>query len=727
MNNDSITVTIERITFANEQNGYHVLKASGRDYPNGVTLVGNFCMIQPGEEIKAYGIWACHPTFGMQFQTSRYTVLKPATLKGMEKFLGSGLIKGIGPLTAKKLVKTFGIDTLEIIENHPEKLAECPGIGPNKADKISQGFFLHRSIQEIMVFLQGHGISTAYAARIFKHYNKEAIKIVAENPYILADEIPGIGFKKADTIASEFGISGNDKRRVTAGIFYTLHSVDKEGHLFLTKEELLKLSKDTLDVSDESVVVSAIEQLITTKRIIARDFGDKRLYYLPSNYYAESKSAYFVRKLASTSRIIPREQIIRVLENALEAHGLKLSDTQQYAVEASLTKGMVIITGGPGTGKTTTLKAVVMAHKAMGHRVLLASPTGRAAKRLAEVSGYGASTIHRLLEYDHQTHGFKHNHENPLNCDVLIIDEASMVDMNLFLSVIQAVPQDASLVLVGDVDQLPSVGAGLVLNELIRSGIVSTVTLDTIFRQAETSDIVKNAHLINKGQMPLLITPDGKTKTDCYFIGAESTDNVISLLKNAISKSLPKKFGYLPIRDIQVLTPMNRGPLGAVSLNSVLQEVLNPPSKEKSEIEHAGRFLRVGDKVIQLKNNYDLDVFNGDIGVIVDVDSEEQEVTIDFPQGTVVFQASDFVDLAHAYAVTVHKSQGSEYPAVIMITHTQHYMMLQRNLIYTGLTRAKNTMIFLGSQKAINIAVNNNKIKARNTILADLLNVNASS
>lgn len=721
MNNDSITVTIERITFANEQNGYHVLKASGRDYPNGVTLVGNFCMIQPGEEIKAYGTWACHPTFGMQYQTSHYTVLKPATLKGIEKFLGSGLIKGIGPVTAKRLVKTFGIDTLEIIENHPEKLAECPGIGPNKADKISQGFFWHRSIQDIMVFLQGHGISTAYAARIFKRYDKEAIKKVSENPYILADEIPGIGFKKADDIAAEFGIIGNDQRRVTAGIFYTMNSVNKDGHLFLTSDELFKLSGETLGITDENLVANALNSLVASKKIILREYDDRKLYYLPNNFYSEAKSAFFVKRLASCARNIPRDQLTAVLDQAMEAHGLKLSDIQQFAVETSLTKGLVIITGGPGTGKTTTLKAVVMAHKAMGHKVLLASPTGRAAKRLTEVSGFEASTIHRLLKYDHQIHGFKHNHESPLDCDVLVIDEASMVDMSLFYSVVQAVPQRASLVLVGDVDQLPSVGAGLVLNELIRSGIVPTVVLNTIFRQAETSDIIKNAHLINKGQMPVLTVPDGRAKTDCYFISADPVDKVIDLLKNVVAKSLPKKFGYVPIRDIQVLTPMNRGPLGAVALNSVLQGILNPPSPERAEIQHAGRVLRVGDKVIQLRNNYDLDVFNGDIGVITEIDPEEQEVTIDFPQGRVAFQSADFVDLAHAYAVTIHKSQGSEYPAVVMIAHTQHYMMLQRNLVYTGLTRAKKTMVFLGTQKAISIAVNNNKIKARNTILAELL------
>lgn len=721
MDNESITVTIERITFANEQNGYHVLKASGRDFPNGVTLVGNFCMIQPGEEIKAYGIWACHPTFGMQFQTSRYAVLKPATLKGIEKFLGSGLIKGIGPVTAKRLVNAFGVDTLDIIENHPEKLAECSGIGPSKADKISQGFFLHRSIQDIMVFLQGHGISTAYAARIFKRYDKEAIKKVSENPYILADEIPGIGFKKADEIASEFGISGNDSRRVAAGILYSLNSVNKEGHLFLTLDELLKLSEETLEINDSKLISDGLNSLISQKKIISRDYNGKKLYYLPINYYSESKSVLYIKRLVCSQRYVSREQLLSVMDKAIVAHGLNLSDVQQLAVETSLTKGFLIITGGPGTGKTTTLKAVIMAHKYMGHKVLLASPTGRAAKRLTEVSGFNAFTIHRLLEYDHQTHGFKHNSMNTLDCDVLIIDEASMVDMNLFHSLIQAVPVGASIVLVGDIDQLPSVGAGLVLNELINSGVIPTITLDRIFRQAESSQIIKNAHRINNGEMPELTVPDGHTATDCYFIQAEQVDKVISLLKNVVAKSLPKKFGYYPITDIQVLTPMNRGPLGAIALNGILQEILNPPAPNKNEINHANRIFRVGDKVIQLRNNYELDVFNGDIGTITDISIEDQEITIDFPQGTVLFQPADFVDLAHAYAITVHKSQGSEYPAVVMITHTQHYMMLQRNLIYTGLTRAKKTMVFLGSKKAISIAVNNNKIKKRNTILSELL------
>lgn len=722
MENECITVTIDRITYCNEQSGYYVLKASGRQYPHGVTVVGSFGYIQPGEEIRVYGTWACHPNFGMQFQAMKFTVLKPATLKGIEKYLGSGMIKGIGPVTARRLVETFGLETLEVIESHPEKLAECPGIGPGKADKIASGWFLQRSIQDIMIFLQGHGISPAYATKIFRKYDRESVRKVSENPYILAHEVPGMGFKKADSIAAEFGITGNDPRRVKAGILYVLSTITKDGHLFLKEEELKKLAGEILVLDEGDDLRAAITSLSNEKKLMIREFRQQRLYYLPASYRAEDGSAVIVKKLAAREKNVPREKVVTVLDQALAAHGLKLSEIQQLAVETSLRKSFIIITGGPGTGKTTTLKAVVSAHRAMGYRVLLASPTGRAAKRLAEVSGFPALTVHRLLEYSQQEKGFRRNRQTPLDCDTLIVDEASMVDMNLFFSLIQAVPDHATLVLVGDADQLPSVGPGLVLNDLIKSGAVPVVTLTAIFRQAETSSIVRNAHLINNGQMPQLTVPDGQIQSDCYFVAADEPDKVISLLKNVVQKSLPAKFNYDPVNDIQVLTPMNRGKLGATSLNGILQEILNPPAAEKNEIEHLSRVFRNGDKVIQLRNNYDLEVFNGDIGCIVEINPEDQEAVIDFPQGRVVFQAADFIDLAHAYAVTVHKSQGSEYPAVVLIASTQHYMMLQRNLLYTGLTRARKTMVFLGSRKAVAMAVNNNRIKMRNTIFAELLN-----
>jgi len=719
--NECITVTIDRITFCNEQTGYYVLKASGRQYPHGVTVVGNFGIIQPGEEVRVYGAWACHPNFGMQFQAMKFTVLKPATLKGIEKYLGSGMIKGIGPVTARRLVETFGLDTLEVIENNPEKLAECPGIGPGKAEKIASGWFLQRSIQDIMIFLQGHGISPAYATKIYRKYDREAVRRVSENPYILAHEVPGMGFKKADSIAAEFGITGNDPRRVKAAILYLMSTITKDGHLFLKEEELHKMAEEMLGPGQKDDLDAAARALVAEKKLVMREFRMQPLFYLPVSYRAEEGSARIVKKLVDRQREVPREKLMAALDRAVATHGLKLSDIQQLAVETSLKKGFVIITGGPGTGKTTTLKAVVSAHRALGNRVLLASPTGRAAKRLAEVSGFAALTIHRLLEYSPQEKGFRRNRQLPLDCDTLVVDEASMIDMNLFYSLVQAVPEHATLVLVGDADQLPSVGPGLVLNELIKSGMVPVVTLNAIFRQAETSQIIKNAHLINNGQMPQLLVPDGQSQSDCYFVAAEDPDKVIAMLKNVVQKSLPAKFNYDPVNDIQVLTPMNRGRLGATSLNTILQEILNPPAPERSEIEHLNRIFRVGDKVIQLRNNYDLEVFNGDIGTITEINPEDQEAVIEFPQGKIAFQSADFIDMAHAYAVTVHKSQGSEYPAVVLVASTQHYMMLQRNLLYTGLTRARKTMVFLGSRKAVAMAVNNNRIKMRNTIFSSLL------
>lgn len=721
MDNECITVTVDRITFHSEESGYYVLKTSSSKFPAGVTVVGTFAVIQPGEEIRVYGTWTCHPTFGMQFHAFKYTLLKPATLKGIEKYLGSGMIKGIGPATAKKLVDTFGLETLEIIESNPERLTDCPGIGSAKADLIAQGWFLQRAVQDVMIFLQGHGISPAYATRIFRKYDRDAVKKVSENPYILAHEVPGMGFKKADSIAAEFGISGNDPRRVRAGIIYILTSAARDGHLFLTGSELFKHVREVLQIDEETEVKDCLRQLEIERSIFSRNHDGQQLFYLPAGYRAEEGSAGMIAEMLRWKKDVPRDKVVAVLQKAFAGQGLDLSETQQLAVENSLKHGFLIITGGPGTGKTTTLKAVVAAHQGLGRRVLLASPTGRAAKRLAEVSGNQAVTIHRLLEYSPQEHGFRRNRSLPLDCDSLIIDEASMIDMTLFYQLLQAVRPDSALILVGDADQLPSVGAGLVLNQLIDSGVVPCVRLGAVFRQAEASMIVRNAHAINQGNMPVLPVPDGKNQTDCYFVEADDPERSLSLLKNVVQKSLPARFGYDSINDIQVLTPMNRGKLGAANLNLVLQEVLNPPEEGKSEIEHLNRVFRSGDKIIQLRNNYDLEIFNGDVGTIAEINSEDQEAVVDFPQGRVVLQTSDLIDTAHAYAVTVHKSQGSEYPAVVMLISTQHYMMLQRNLLYTGLTRARKTMVFLGTKRAIAMAVRNNRVKARNTILSRLL------
>ena len=530
-----------------------------------------------------------------------------------------------------------------------------------------------------------------------------------------------MGFKKADKIAQEFGITGTDSRRLQAGILYVLATLTKEGHLFLTLDDLERKAWEMLQLQEEFEMKPILQQLEAEKRIVIRNWNEDDLIYLPNSFRSEEGSVHLLKPFLSERTAPIRETIVGALQSAFDEHGLKLSEIQQLAVETSLKKGFLIITGGPGTGKTTTLKAVVAAHKKLGKNVLLASPTGRAAKRLSEVSGFAASTIHRLLEFSPQEKGFKKKAGNPLDCDTLIVDEASMIDMNLFYSLIQAIPSHATVILVGDSDQLPSVGPGLVLKHLIISGVIPVVKLATIFRQAETSMIIKNAHAINSGKMPHLPIPDGKTKTDCYYVRAEEPERVIALLKNIVCKSLPARFQLDPLKDIQVLTPMNRGKLGASNLNIILQESLNPSSEDKPEIEHLSRVFRKGDKVIQLKNNYDLEVFNGDVGFISEINTEDQEATIEFPQGPIIFQNSDLLDLAHAYAVTVHKSQGSEYPAVVLLASTQHYMMLQRNLIYTGLTRAKKTMVLLGSKRAIAIGVGNNKVIARNTIFRQLL------
>jgi exodeoxyribonuclease V alpha subunit len=632
------------------------------------------------------------------------------------------MIKGVGPKTAAKLVATFGTQCLEIIEKEPDKLTTCEGIGAHRAERIIKGWQEQRAIQEVMVFLQGHGVSSAYAVKIFKNLGEKAVETVSANPYILAYEIRGIGFKTADKIASEFGITGEDPRRLNAGILFVLSTAHEEGNLFLTCEQLLKKSREILVIERDEPLETAIKAQVESRRLTLFPWEGQELFYLPFAFRAEHGSVEALKPFLAPPRPLNRDRLLRALEKAVAECGVTLSDIQQVAVERSLQERILVITGGPGTGKTTTLRAVVKAHQNDGRQLLLASPTGRAAKRLAEVTGEPAVTLHRLLEFSPRDNSFQRNAQKPLACRTLVVDEASMLDMDLFYGLIRALPPSGTIILVGDVDQLPSVGAGLVLKSLIQSGVVPTVRLDRIFRQAESSMIITNAHRVNRGEMPILVKPDGKTVTDCYFLEGEEAEPTLALLKNVVGTSLPKKFSYDPIRDIQVLSPMNRGALGAGNLNIVLQEALNPPTPEKAEIKNMHRIFRVGDKVIQTRNNYDLEVFNGDIGFIARIEPEDQEIVVEFPEGEKVYQPADYLDLSHAYCVTVHKAQGSEYPAVVLIVSTQHYALLQRNLIYTGLTRAKKTLVFLGTKKALGIGVRNDKVRERNTLLGDLLN-----
>lgn len=718
-----ISITVDKITFHDPKNGYTVLRGKSLDGKSDIVVVGNLGLIIPGEEIKAYGKWVKHNQYGVQFQATSYTKIKPATLRGIEKFLGSGLIKGIGPVTAKKLVAEFGIDTLNIIENHPEKLLNCPGIGKYRAEKILEGWKQQKAIQDIMVFLQGHGISPTLAIKVYKLYGKEVIKKVSEDPYILAYEVDGIGFKTADKIAHEFGIKGADLRRIKAGIFFTLYEAKEDGHTFLYEDELVNYTKELLNIDSIDVIKEVVTELFNEGKLILKEYNNRKIIYLPHLYYCEEGVANYLLKILNSPDFfsISRDLFFYALESAFVKTNIKLSDVQQLAIEKSLKEKVIIITGGPGTGKTTTLKAIVEAHRSLNRKVILTSPTGRAAKRLYEVTGYEAKTIHRLLEYNPEEHSFRYNHNNQIECDTIILDEASMVDIELFYYLLRAIKPTSKFIIVGDADQLPSVGPGLVLQQLISSSAVPTVKLTTIFRQNESSIIIKNAHRINKGIMPILIVPDGKTKTDCYYIDCKNPDETICQLCKIISTSLPKRFGYDPINDIQVLTPTNKGILGSINLNNILQEILNPPSSNKIELKLNNKLFRVGDKVIQTKNNYELDIYNGDIGIIKSINTEDQELVVEFPQGEKLYQATDIPDLSLAYAITIHKSQGSEYPAVVMILSTQHYVMLQRNLIYTGITRAKKTFIFLSSKQAIAMAIKNSKPIQRNTLLDKLI------
>jgi exodeoxyribonuclease V alpha subunit len=715
--NQTLTGSVERVTYHNDQNGYTVLRLLVPGHSEPLTVTGNFSSVSPGESLRLTGLWTTHHQYGDQFKALDYAVIRPATIAGIQKYLGSGLIKGVGPVTARRIVEHFGEKTLDVIENDISRLAEVKGIARKRIAMIQKTWQDQRAIKDVMLFLQSHSVSTHFAVKIYKQYGNESISVVEQTPYRLASEVYGIGFRTADQIARNLGMPVDAEERMRAGLQFVLLQATDEGHCYLPSQELIKRSTVTLAIEDGEKLNSALEKMLDEGLLkTEKDSGEKAIY-LPPIWQSERGVARRLRTLLERSIRVDDRRIEDWLNRFDAKRGIELSDEQRRAVHRAAAERVFVLTGGPGTGKTSTLRAMVALFSAMGRSVLLASPTGRAAQRLSDVTGREAKTIHRLLEFDPSQMAFKRNEEWPLEADVVIIDEASMIDIVLANSLFKAVHPASQLILVGDVDQLPSVGPGTVLRDLIDSGAVPVARLTQVFRQAAESLIVQNAHRINRGEFPRLVKP-GERKTDCYFIEADDPDEIVELIVKSVAKSLPSHFDYDPMKDIQVLAPMNRGRVGANHLNELLQAALNPPGAGKTELTRGSRILRVGDKVIQRVNNYKLEVFNGDVGTIEKIDLEDQIVAVRFADRVIEYDYADVMDLAHGFAVSIHKSQGSEYPAVVIPLHVQHFLILSRNLLYTALTRAKKTVVMIGMTKAIGMAMHNLEATRRFTGLA---------
>ena len=711
---------LERVTYHNEESDFVVAKLREKDKRELTTIVGNLSGINPGESLKLTGQWVHNKKFGEQFRVETFEVTIPATLLGIQKYLASGLIKGIGPVMSARIVEKFGLDTLEVIEKKPERLSEVEGIGPKRISMIKQAWEEQKEIKEIMIFLQGHGVSASYSAKIYKQYGNQSIAIVRENPYRLARDIYGTGFITADKIAQNLGIDRNSLIRAKAGLVYVMNQLTEEGHVYYPENQLIHKAREILHVGEE-IVIQAIRELSKEKEIFLEDLdpeGILKAAYLPLFYVAETGVARWLVNLTespSNIRPIHPEKAIEWVQQKLN---IKLAQGQEEAVLRAAASKVLIITGGPGTGKTTIITAILRIFQQLKLRILLGAPTGRAAKRMYEATGWEAKTIHRLLEYSPQKGGFKKDQDDPLEADVIIIDEASMVDTLLMYHLLKAIPPHAHLILVGDVDQLPSVGAGNVLQDIIKSGKFTVVMLSEIFRQAQESMIVVNAHKVNQGQFPILREVGKPGETDFQFIQEEDPEKILQMILDLCSERIPREYKYHPLREIQVLTPMHKGTIGVTNLNIELQRRLNPGM---SDVSRGAWNFRAGDKVMQIVNNYEKDVFNGDIGWISKIDPEERELVIDFDGRPVPYDYSDLDEVVLAYAVSVHKSQGSEYPVVILPVVTQHYLLLQRNLIYTGITRAKRRVVLIGTKKALAMAIRNNKPQQRYTRLSERL------
>ena len=792
---ERLRCVVERITYQNETNGYTVIKCRAKNYHDLVTVVGAMPDVHVGSVLSLTGQWKVDAKYGRQFALETFEETLPATVYGMEKYLGSGLIKGIGPKYAKKIVSQFGADTLNVIEDQPDRLLEIPGIGRARVESIKKSWLEQMEIKNIMVFLQSHDVSTSHATKIYKTYGNDSIKVVQENPYRLADDIWGIGFKTADTIAEKMGFGKEKYARLRSGLFYTLNKLSEDGHCYATRKMLLEKGAELLGVED-GLLAMTLDEMIHTKDVItdnipqdsvhtlsaaqktdqpgqtqdeSSDEIDYTLYeqylsgldasggssetaaastqkdakgsvtfdstdpmykavYLPPFYFSETGTA---KRLTSILHAQPGVHVdtANLAQRIAFRTGMQYDEIQMQAIQEAVTSKVLVLTGGPGTGKTTTTLGIITAFADAGAKILLAAPTGRAAKRLSEATGREAKTIHRLLEFK-PPEGYQRNEEKPLEGDVLIVDECSMIDIMLMYNLLKAVPDSMTLILVGDIDQLPSVGAGNVLRDIIESDCVPVVRLKRIFRQAQKSRIIMNAHRINEGQMPDL--SNGRT-SDFFFMEEEDPEKAVSTITKLVKENLSRYY-HTPSSEIQVLTPMQRGVVGASNLNQALQEALNPISQQGTQgsygalgyggadsvpfLRHAGMQFRQRDKVMQIRNNYDKEVFNGDIGIISFVDTQNRTLTVDFDGRNVSYDISELDELVLAYATTIHKSQGSEYPIVVIPVLMNHYVMLQRNLIYTGITRAKKILVIVGTRKALSYAVHHVTVTKRNTMLA---------
>lgn len=710
---ERLSGSVERITFHSEETGFCVLRAKVKGRRDLVTVIGSAASITPGEFIECIGAWVNDRTHGLQFKANQLKVVPPSTLEGIEKYLGSGMIKGIGPHFARVLVKAFKEDVFTVIESEPEKLLTLPGIGRKRMDKVTSAWSEQKAIREIMVFLQSHGIGTSRAVRIFKTYGEESIIKVTENPYRLALDVYGIGFKTADTLAMKLGIAHDSLIRAQAGVRHVLQEIATEGHCAAHWNNLAKSASELLEIPG-TIIEEAIQAEIVAETLVKDTIEGIACLFLTPLFRAESGTATsIIRLLRGTPAwgVIEAEKAIAWVERK---NGLTLSTSQREAVKLALNSKVVVITGGPGVGKTTLVNNILMIIRTRQIRVGLCAPTGRAAKRLSESTGIEAKTIHRLLEFDPKSFGFKRGKDNPLETDLVVIDESSMVDIVLMNKLLAAVPTSAALIIVGDVDQLPSVGPGCVLSDIIDSGLVPTVRLTEIFRQAANSRIIVNAHRINKGKVPL--KAEGEELSDFYFIPANTPEEIHDKLIEVVTERIPKRFGLHPVKDVQVLTPMNRGGLGSHSLNAELQKALNENGEPK--VTRFGTTFAPNDKVIQTVNNYDKEVFNGDIGQIIEIDIEEGLLQVDYDGRTVEYEFNELDEVSLAYATSIHKSQGSEYPAVVIPLAMQHYTLLERNLLYTAVTRGKKLVTIIGQPKALAMAVKNRKSNRRLTKLA---------